>query len=306
MRAVTASMRTAPPDRTTNAPTIAAEVLDRAVAILKASDALDHWQADRDRIEAEELLTWVMGHEEPDPGDVIPPVARRRFERFVARRATGEPVPYILGESEFRGLWIDAKPGVFVPRDSTEFLAEQAIRRLRRRGDPVAVDLACGSGAVALAIANEVPGVDVTGTDLASDAISLGRRNARKLGLDVAFVRGDLFGGLPRRLRGVVDVITVHPPYVAKDELDHLPDEIKKFEPVHTLTDHSDDGLGFVERMADEAWDWLCRGGWVLVEIAPDRARSVASILRSEGFADVRSTKGGMGVTRVVVGRAAT
>ena len=105
---------------------------------------------------------------------------------------------------------------------------------------------------------------------------------------------------------GVVDVITVHPPYVAKDEVDHLPDEIKKFEPVHTLTDHSDDGLGFVERMADEAWDWLCRGGWVLVEIAPDRARSVASILRAEGFADVRSTKGGMGVTRVVVGRAAT
>lgn len=286
--------------------TNAEELLTNAVATLKASEALDHWQADRDRIEAEELLTWVMGHSEPDPDDQIPAPARRRFVRLVQRRATGEPVPYILGESEFRDLWVDARPGVFVPRDSTEFLAEQAIRRLRRRGDPVSIDLACGSGAVALAIANEVGGADVTGTDLAADAIKLGRRNARKLGLDVDFVQGDLFGGVPARLHGVVDVITVHPPYVAEGELEHLPDEIKNFEPVHTLTDHSDDGLGFVERMADEAWDWLCKGGWVCVEIAPDRARSVASILRSEGFADVRSTKGGMGVTRVVVGRAAT
>ncbi|MEX2274379.1 MAG: HemK/PrmC family methyltransferase [Actinomycetota bacterium] len=284
----------------------AKELLDRAVSTLKASDSLDHWQADRDQIEAEELLTWVMDHEEPSPLDEIPPAAARRFERFVARRATGEPVPYILGESEFLGLWLDAKPGVFVPRDSTEFLAEQAIRRLRLRGDPVAVDLACGSGAVALAIANDVSGADVTGTDLAPDAIKLGRRNARKLGLEVQFVVGDLFAGLPARLHGIVDVITVHPPYVAEDELDHLPDEIKNFEPVHTLTDHSDDGLGFVERMADEAWNWLCKSGWVCVEIAPDRARSVASILRSEGFQDVKSTKGGMGVTRVVVGRAAT
>jgi release factor glutamine methyltransferase len=284
----------------------AKELLDRAVSTLKASDSLDHWQADRDQIEAEELLTWVMGHEEPSARDEIPAAAAHRFERFVARRATGEPVPYILGESEFRGLWLDAKAGVFVPRDSTEFLAEQAIRRLRRRGDPVAIDLACGSGAVALAIANEVPGADVTGTDLAPDAIKLGRRNARKLGLEARFVVGDLFSGLPARLHGIVDVITVHPPYVAEDELEHLPDEIKNFEPVHTLTDHSDDGLGFVERMADEAWDWLCKGGWVCVEIAPDRARSVGSILRSEGFEDVRSTKGGMGVTRVVVGRAAT
>ena len=178
---------------TRNGPITAEELLRDAVVTLKASDALDHWQADRDRIEAEELLSWVMDHTDPDPDDVISAPARRRFERAVARRATGEPVPYIIGESEFRELWLDARPGVFVPRDSTEFLAEQAIRRLRRRGDPVAIDLACGSGAVALAIANEVPGADVTGTDLAADAIALGRRNARKLGLDVDFVVGDLF-----------------------------------------------------------------------------------------------------------------
>lgn len=283
----------------------ASEVLERAVRRLKESPALDHWQRDRDEIEAEELLAFVMG-EDPDPDDAIPPAARRRFERLVERRASGEPVPFITGFSEFRGLRLLARPGVFVPRDSSEFLAEQAIRRLRRRSDPVTVDLATGAGTVALAIANEVPAAEVFGADLSPDAVALARRNASRLGLRATFLRGDLFAALPRRLRGGVDVITLHPPYVARGEVVDLPDEIRNFEPVDTLTDHSADGLGLVHRTASDAWEWVRRGGWVLVEVSPDRARAVATILRRAGFSDVRSTKGGMGVTRVVVGRAAS
>lgn len=283
----------------------ARELLASAVGTLNASTALDHWQKDRDEIEAEELLAFVVGSE-PDPNDEVPAAARRRFEDFVARRATGEPVAFIKGFAEFRGLELIAEPGVFVPRDSSEFLAEQAARRLRRRFDPVAVDLATGAGTVALAVSNEVPEAQVYGADVSAEAVALAKRNARRLGLTATFVVGDLFGGLPKRLHGYVDVITLHPPYVARDELEELPDEIRNFEPEHTLSDQSVDGLGLVERTADEAWTWLCRGGWLLVEVSPDRARSVATVLRDEGFADVRSTKGGMGVTRVVVGRAAT
>jgi release factor glutamine methyltransferase len=282
----------------------AGDLLDHAERTLRASPALDHWQKERDRIEAEELLAFVMGGEEPDADEEIPASARNRFEGLVRRRATGEPVPYITGHVEFRGLELLAEPGVFVPRDSSEFLAEQAMRRLRRRWNPVAVDVACGAAPVALSIANELRGSEVWGVDLAADAVALARRNARSLGVAARFVQGDLFAGLPQRLHGQVDVITLHPPYVAKDELADLPDEIRKFEPVHTLTDHSHDGLGLVERVAHESWDWLCRGGWMLVEIAPDRARSVMRILGDEGYLDVRSTKGGMEVTRVVVGRA--
>jgi release factor glutamine methyltransferase len=283
----------------------ALELVDRAVQTLHASTALDHWQSDRDQIESEELLEFALGHE-PDPEEEVSTVAARRFDRMIERRATGEPVAFIKGYAEFRGLELIAKPGVFVPRDSSEFLAEQAIRRLRRRSDPVAVDLATGAGTVALAIANEVPRATVFGADVADDAVALARRNARRLGLGAGFVVGDLFDALPARLRGTVDVITLHPPYVGLDELEELPDEIRNFEPTHTLTDRSRDGLGLVERAADEAWGWLCRSGWLLIEVSPDRSRTVASILRGEGFADVRSTKGGMGVTRVVVGRAAT
>jgi len=168
----------------------------------------------------------------------------------------------------------------------------------------VAVDLATGGGPVALAIANEVPGVRVFGTDIAADAVALARRSARSLGLSARFLRGDLFDGLPRSLAGSVDVITLHPPYVARDELRHLPDEVRRFEPVHTLTDHSVDGLGLVERTATGAPEWLRPGGWVLVEVSPDRARGVATLLRRAGLADVRSTRDeAFRVTRVVVGR---
>lgn len=281
----------------------ARELLSSAVRTLRDSPALDHWQRDRERIEAEELLFHAVGEREPRADEEIPPVARRRFERWVERRATGEPVPFILGFAEFHGLRMIARPGVFVPRESTEFLAAQAARRLRGRRRPVAVDLATGGGPVALAIANEVRGVEVYGVDVSSRAVAVARTNARKLGVRARFLTGDLFSPVPRRLEGRVDAITLHPPYVARGELRELPDEIRRFEPVHTLTDRSIDGLGLVARTVAEAPVWLRAGGWLLIEIAPDRARAVATALRRGGFTDVRSTKGELGVTRVVVGR---
>ena len=283
----------------------AADVLARAVATLKASPNIDHWQKDREEIEADDLLCFALGVDDVEPGDEVPPAVRRRFERMVERRATGEPVQLIKGFAVFRGLEVLARPGVFVPRDSTEYLAEQAIRRLRRRRDAVAVDLACGGGTVGLAIADEVPSSRVYGTDISADAIRVARRNAKRLELpNTTFLTGDLFGALPSRLHGTIDVITLHPPYVAKRELHELPEEIRRFEPAHTLTDHSVDGLGLIGRAASESERWLKPGGWLLIEVSPDRARAVAKVMRDHGFRDVRSTVDtGFKVTRVLVGR---
>jgi release factor glutamine methyltransferase len=100
-----------------------------------------------------------------------------------------------------------------------------------------------------------------------------------------------------------VHVITIHPPYVVRQEVRTLPVEIRRFEPRHTLTDGSDDGLGLVRRLADDAPGWLRPGGYVLVEIAPYLARRTATVLRRGGFGDVRSLRDGLGVTRVVVGQ---
>jgi release factor glutamine methyltransferase len=256
----------------------ASEVLADAVRTLKASPAIDHWQKDREEIEADDLLCHVLDVDDVDPDEDVPAAARSRFERMVVRRATGEP----FSSSRVRGVpGSEIGPAGSVPRDSTEFLAEQAVRRLRGRRRPIAVDLATGGGTVALAIANEVRGVRVFGTDIAKDAIRVARRNAELLRLRGTFLVGDLFGALPKRLAGKVDVITLHPPYVARGELRELPEEIRRFEPLHTLSDRSLDGLGLVGRAAAEGGTWLRRGGWLLIEVSPDRARAVAGYLRA-------------------------
>jgi release factor glutamine methyltransferase len=155
----------------------------------------------------------------------------------------------------------------------------------------VAVDLATGAGPIALAVSNEVPRAEVYGTDLTRDAVALARENARALKLPARFVRGDLFSGLPARLAGRVDLITFHPPYLGRREIRELPDEIRKFEPLSSLTDQSPTGMFLIERAAEESEEWLRPGGWFLLEVAPDRSRAVASLLRRHGFRDVRSTK---------------
>lgn len=282
----------------------ASDVLRDAVSVLKRSPAIDHWQRHKEEIEADELLAFVLDNDRVDPDEDVPADARRRFERAVARRAQGEPVPLITGFAVFRGLEMIVRPGVFVPRDSTEYLAAQAIRRLRPRRRPIAVDLATGGGAVALAIANEVPQTRVFGTDISARAVNIARTNADGLRLHATFVRGDLFGGLPTTLLEQVDVVTLHPPYVARGQLRDLPEEIRRFEPPHTLTDRSVDGLGLIERAAAESPTWLKPGGWLLVEVSPDRSRSVASVMRRNAFREVRSTMDrGFKVTRVLVGR---
>ena len=277
--------------------------LNEAVEVLKATPTIDHWQRGRERIEAEDLLWHVLG-EEPDPRDDLSSREWRTFERRVRRRATGEPIALIKGSMEFRGMDLLVRPGVFIPRDASEYLAVQAVRRLRGRRRPVHVDLATGAGTIALAVAKEVRSATVVGTDLSDVAVRLARKNADRVRARARFVRGDLFGGLPRDLMGRVDVITLHPPYVPSHEVKDLPEEIREWEPAHTLTDSSRDGLSLITRTAREAPAWLSPNGWLLLEVSPDRVKVVKPVLRREGFREVRSTKGGpLPLTRVIVGK---
>jgi release factor glutamine methyltransferase len=273
---------------------------------LRRSPAIDHWPADRERREAHALLAFVVGVEAEDlrSRQVVDGRRAHRFRALVRRRTGGEPMSHILGWTEFRGLRLRVRPGAFVPRQSSEFTAEQAVRRLRGRTRPVAVDLATGIGPIALAVATAVPRARVFGADISEGAIRQARANAQALGLsNVTFRKGDLLDALPRSLRGAVDVITLHAPYVPQHEVRDLPLEIRGFEPAHTLTDFTEHGLSLVERAAGEAGAWLRPGGWILLEVSPDFARRVRAILVRAGYREVRSTKGWPGVSRVLVGR---
>lgn len=239
--------------------------------------------------DAEELLAVAARTEPGELADEHVPSARvrERYLSLIARRAAGEPLPFLTGHIAFRGLDLMARPGAFVPRPSSELLVGRAVRRLRPRRDALAVDVCTGAGPIALALANEVPDAEVWGTDISESGLGQGRRNAARHGItNVRFKRGDMYAGLPKRLVGMVDVIAAHVPYVPPDELEDLPSEVKDHEPVYTLTGRSADGLELVRRAADEGFSFLKPGGWLLLEISEDFAPRVRRICRRFGYED--------------------
>jgi release factor glutamine methyltransferase len=280
------------------------ELLDGAEAQIKASEAIELWRPYMARLEAASLLGFVIGHEPEDADEVVTAAAHRRFDGLIARRVTGEPAALIIGTTNFRGLELRTKAGVFIPRSSSESLAGEAVRRLRRRKRPVAVDVATGSGPVALAVASEVKTARVFGVDISPPALSLARANAKRLDIpNVTFLRSDVLSALPKDLEHGVDVVTVHPPYVARSMMSDLPVEIREYEPETSLTDQSEDGLGLVRALVDQAPRWIRTGGWILVEVSPDLSRRVGALLRRNGYRDVKSHKDSLGATRVIAGR---
>jgi release factor glutamine methyltransferase len=285
-------------------PATIGELLDGAEAQIKASEAIELWRPYMARLEAASLLGFVIGHEPDDPDEVVPAAARRRFDGLVARRITGEPAALIVGTTSFRGLELRTKAGVFVPRSSSESLAGEAIRRIRGRKSPVAVDVATGSGPVALAVAAEVRTARVFGVDISPPALALARTNAKRLAIpNVTFLRSDVLTALPKGLERGVDVFTIHPPYVARNMMPDLPAEVREFEPESSLTDQSEDGLGLVRALIDQAPPWIRAGGWILIEVSPDLSRRVGGLLRRNGYRDVKSHKDSLGATRVIAGR---
>jgi release factor glutamine methyltransferase len=239
--------------------------------------------------EAKDLLAHVLdvdsdeleGIEEP------PRRVRERYLSYVARRAAGEPFPVLVGYIEFFGLELKVRYGAFIPRPSSELLVERALDRLPQRTTASIVDVCTGQGPIALAIAAERPRASVWGVDIDEQGLIQGRRNGRELEIrNVRFRRGDLFSALPARLKGEVEMITGHVPYVTPAELEDLPAEVIEHEPLFTLTDHSDDGFALMRRVIVESRDWLKPGGWLLLEVAEDLAKKVARMCRRVGFED--------------------
>lgn len=257
----------------------------------------DHDFADLSR----ELLAVALKVDEDDLDDDYEPPrpARDRYLALIARRAAGEPQPFLTGRIEFYGLDLKVKPGAFVPRPSSELTVDRAVRRLRRRNAPVVVDVAAGAGPIAIAIAHEVPNADVWALDIDKEGLEQGRRNARRLGIDnVTFRPGDMYDPLPEALKGKVDLIAGHVPYVPKGELDDLPTEVRAYEPLYTLTDDSDDGMSLVRRAVMESLPWLKPGGWLLLEMSDDITGKTRNYVRKAGLSDegVASDEDGLSV----------
>ncbi len=231
-----------------------------------------------------------------------------RFRTVVKRRAGGEPLQQILGETEFYSRVFKVAPGVFVPRPETERLVAEAANLLTPDGHglvaPLAVEVGCGTGIIGISLALELPRLTVHATDVNPRAVALARRNAHLLGAEarVHIHQGSRFDPLPGHLQGQVDLLVSNPPYIRHDDIAGLPEDVKGHDP-HTALDGGPDGLVFYRALAAGMGAWLRPGGHIAVEIGADQGEAVSGILAASGGTEVRVSQDYAERDRVVVAR---
>jgi release factor glutamine methyltransferase len=265
------------------------EALDSAVVALQAAGV------DTPRLDAEVLLAHALGVDRTalviDRDRRVEGPAVRAFQDAVRRRSVErEPVAYITGVKGFRHIDLQVDSRVLIPRPETETLVEAAL------GLPPGarvVDVGTGSGAVALALKDERPDLDVVATDASPDALAVARANAARLGLDVRFFQGDLLDGA-----GEVDAVVANPPYVRDGT--PLQPEIARHEPPVALYAGAD-GLAVIRRLAAQAGASAAR--FVALEVGIGQAGAVAAVLVDAGFGTTEAHRDLAGIERVVVGR---
>jgi release factor glutamine methyltransferase len=220
--------------------------------------------------------------------------AVRSFQDFVRRRSVGrEPVAYILGKRHFRHLELDVDPRALIPRPETELLVEVALAL--PDGSRV-LDVGTGSGAVALALKDERPDLQVSGSDLSADALTLARSNGERLGIEVRWLQADLVENVPDEFEAILS----NPPYVRDGDKPTLAPEILRHEPAAALFAGAD-GLDVVRPLIEQV---AARSSVCLfaLEVGAGQASTVGQLMRAAGFPDVRAERDLAGIERVVVG----
>jgi release factor glutamine methyltransferase len=269
---------------------LAASVRD---ALGAAVDALEAIGVESPRLDAELLLAEATGRERAelvaDSGGEVSPAAGRLFGEMVRRRLRREPVAYILGRRGFRHIELGVDGRVLIPRPETELLVELALEV----GPHRLLDIGTGSGAIALAVADELVDCEVTATDTSSGALELARANAERLGLAdrVRFLPGTLPAG------DGFDLIVANLPYVAEADWPSLPPEVTKWEPREALL-AGPDGLDAYRALIPGLPD-----ASVGLEVGDGQAPAVGELLREAGFGEIETRRDLAGIERVVVGR---
>lgn len=251
--------------------------------------------------DAAELLAHVTGTSrtqlaEPDPKQ------QRAFAELVRRRATREPLQHLTGHAHFRYATLEVGPGVFVPRPETEVMTGWAIERLNERENPVVVDLCTGSGAIALAIATEVPAARVFAVELGVEAVEYARRNLIGTGVDLR--HGDLAESLDE-LDATVDLVVSNPPYIPLEAFESVAPEARDHDPALALWSGVD-GLDAIRAVEGRAARLLRPGGLVAVEHADAQGESAPAVFGAAGrWIEVRDHPDLAGRARFVTARLA-
>jgi release factor glutamine methyltransferase len=269
--------------------------------VTRIRDLLD--DTDLPRLEARMLLehvldkprAWLLAHDT----DPAAPRMQAAYMALVRRRQAGEPMAYLVGAREFMGHAFRVTPDVLIPRPDTELLVETAVALLQGRPGARVLDLGTGSGAIAVSIALACPHVYVSATDRSAAALAVAQDNARALGANVHFYRGDWYEALPEGER--FDVIVSNPPYIANDDA-HLAQGDLRFEPRGALTDGGN-GLADLASIVVGAVCRLDPGGQLWLEHGWDQAEIVRDMLVQADFEDVISHTDLAGIERISGGK---
>ena len=268
------------------------------------------WELERvgvadSRIQAELLLRHALGCSRESLlarlHEAVPAEASGHFFQLVERRRGRVPVQYVVGTQEFYGLSFRVTPAVLIPRPESEGLVEEAVRELGDTHEPRIVDVGCGSGCIAVAIAHTLPDAELVAIDASPAALAIARENALSHGVAsrIEFLEGDLVAPLQA---GDVDAIVSNPPYVPDDELETLEPEVFEHEPRRALSGGKD-GLSVIERLLSAADKPLRRGGWFFMEIGHGQDESVRELVKKSGLDYLRTVPDLAGIPRIVVAK---
>lgn len=237
---------------------------------------------------------WLISH----PEYVLAEAQQQKFQTYLEQRMRGEPIAYILGYREFFGMQLKVNRSTLIPRPDTETLVEATLQGIPTESTCQILDLATGSGAVALALAKARPMARVIGTDISPSALQIAIENSVRLGLNhVRFMCSDWFSAL---MDLKFDVIVSNPPYIADGD-EHLRQGDLRFEPMQALASGSD-GLDALRNVIRNAACHLTPGGQLLVEHGYDQADQVSTLFRTAGYCDIRHFTDLAGILRVTAG----
>jgi release factor glutamine methyltransferase len=245
-------------------------IVDRAAAVLA-----EHGIA-TPRVDAEWIVAHVLGVSRSELVTLPAEVDDAQVWPLVQRRTTREPLAYVLGEWGFRRLTLRCDERALVPRPETETVVERCLELLRGVRQPRVLDVGTGTGAIALALADELPDARVLAIDVSADALALAHENVVRTGLDVELQLADLNAGLHP---GPLDLVVSNPPYVRPDEIDSLEPEVLDWEPRQALVDD-----GQAASLARAALDVLRPGASLVLEVHEAHAAEIRGMLEALGY----------------------
>jgi release factor glutamine methyltransferase len=256
---------------------------------------------DRARQDAETLLlhilgknkAWLLAHLDEE----LPEDQAARYTQLLERRCQGEPIQYITGETEFYGLPFRVTPEVLIPRPETEHLVEKALELASNFVAPRIVDVGCGSGAIAVALAHKLDHAQITAIDLSAPALDLARWNAQLNAVfhRIRFLEGDLLAPVAQEQ---FEIVVSNPPYVPAADRASLAAEVRDYEPALALF-AGGDGLDVYRRLIPAAFAALVPGGFVALEIGHSQSPAIRALLAASGFHQIEFVSDLQGIPRV-------